>query len=304
MVGAATTVPPVFGFLGGVVTPLMELERVARPGDAVAFGLDTEICRQFGASNAGAGSFLRTATADVGDSRGWYDIGILRGSDPEQSLQGVMVLAQHAAKQGMRPVLFACDHTASLAAALGVCRGLAVEPLYLYFDAHFDLGWHLPRTQLDNGNFVDELMRSGCVAGIVNVGARSPSSTEACYRAATDLGWQPVAPFEVMRRGLAGHLARHGERPIYVSIDADVLDPSSGVNTCCLEPHGLSGADLLSLCRWLGRTGRVVGADLSEVRPTAKAGAVDLLLGQCLRALFDTPEAEDVPQSELAEVAV
>lgn len=298
-----TTEPPAFGFLGGAVVPLMELGRVARPGDVVAFGIDNEVLRQFGASNVGAASFLRAATAGLGGSRGWHDIGILRCADAEQSLQGVMVLAHHVAKQDMYPVLLACDHTASLGAALGVCRGVGVAPLYLYFDAHFDLGWHLPRPRLDNGNFVDELLRSDCVAGIVNVGARCASCGDECYRVSEQLCWQPVAPLEVMRAGLAAQLERHRERPLYVSIDADVLDPLSGVSACCHEPRGMSGDSLLELCRWLGGTGRVVGADLSELRPSPRVGPMDLLLGRCLRALFggDSPAAE--PQ-RLAEATV
>lgn len=60
--------------------------------------------------------------------------------------------------------------------------------------------------------------------------------------------------------------ARLGGRPIYVSIDIDVLDPAHAPGTGTPEIGGLTSRELLMFLREL--TGyRIVGADVVEVSP-------------------------------------
>jgi agmatinase len=60
--------------------------------------------------------------------------------------------------------------------------------------------------------------------------------------------------------------ARVGDRPVYVSVDIDVLDPGFAPGTGTPEPGGLSSRELLSLLRGL-RDLPIVGADVVEVAP-------------------------------------
>lgn len=60
--------------------------------------------------------------------------------------------------------------------------------------------------------------------------------------------------------------ARLADRPVYVSIDTDVLDPAHAPGTGTPEAGGLTSRELLELLREL-RTHRIVGADVVEVAP-------------------------------------
>ena len=59
---------------------------------------------------------------------------------------------------------------------------------------------------------------------------------------------------------------RVGDRPVYVSVDIDVLDPAFAPGTGTPEPGGLTSRELLALLRGLEDL-PVIGADVVEVAP-------------------------------------
>jgi agmatinase len=74
---------------------------------------------------------------------------------------------------------------------------------------------------------------------------------------ADDWGW----------RGISERLlARVGERPVYVSIDIDVLDPAFAPGTGTPEAGGLTSREVLQVIRSFA-TLNLVGADVVEVAP-------------------------------------
>lgn len=60
--------------------------------------------------------------------------------------------------------------------------------------------------------------------------------------------------------------ARLGGRPVYVSLDIEVLDPAHAPGTGTPEAGGLSARELLAVLRSLSAVS-VVGADIVEVAP-------------------------------------
>src|SRR6185437_3062132 len=57
-------------------------------------------------------------------------------------------------------------------------------------------------------------------------------------------------------------------RPVYVTIDIDVLDPAHAPGTGTPEPGGITTRELLSAIHLIARSGvQVIGADLVEVAP-------------------------------------
>jgi agmatinase len=59
---------------------------------------------------------------------------------------------------------------------------------------------------------------------------------------------------------------RIGDRPLYVSIDIDVLDPAHAPGTGTPEAGGLTSRELLEILRGLAGA-NLVGADVVEVAP-------------------------------------
>jgi agmatinase len=75
---------------------------------------------------------------------------------------------------------------------------------------------------------------------------------------------------DVMHRGVAetvaGLKARIGDRPLYISIDIDVLDPAHAPGTGTPEAGGMTSRELLAILRGLASC-QLVGADVVEVAP-------------------------------------
>ena len=66
--------------------------------------------------------------------------------------------------------------------------------------------------------------------------------------------------------GREGEAQRVGDRPVYVSVDIDVLDPAHAPGTGTPEAGGLTSRELLGILRGLAGM-PVVGADVVEVSP-------------------------------------
>jgi agmatinase len=60
---------------------------------------------------------------------------------------------------------------------------------------------------------------------------------------------------------------RVGARPVYVSVDIDVLDPAHAPGTGTPEAGGLSSRELLAILRSFSGL-NLVGADIVEVAPS------------------------------------
>ena len=82
----------------------------------------------------------------------------------------------------------------------------------------------------------------------------------ACADAGLTFVGPPAAAIERM-------LARIGDRPVYVSVDIDVLDPAHAPGTGTPEAGGLTSRELLRMLRAFAGT-NLVGADIVEVSPS------------------------------------
>jgi agmatinase len=94
--------------------------------------------------------------------------------------------------------------------------------------------------------------------------------TEADLSEDVELGFQVISSPEVEHIGLPGMIeriaARVGDRPVYVSVDIDVLDPAHAPGTGTPEAGGLTSRELLATLRSFAQL-NLVGADIVEVAP-------------------------------------
>jgi agmatinase len=84
------------------------------------------------------------------------------------------------------------------------------------------------------------------------------------------LGFQIITSGHFDSEGMSGILervrARVGDRPVYVSIDIDVLDPAFAPGTGTPEAGGITSRELLTIIRGLAGL-KIVGCDIVEVAP-------------------------------------
>ena len=104
----------------------------------------------------------------------------------------------------------------------------------------------------------------------MHVGIRGPLYAAKDLVEDKQLGFAIVSTEDVARRGVDEAIdrvrARVGDRPLYVSIDIDVLDPAHAPGTGTPEPGGLTSRELQMILR--GFTGlNLVGGDVVEVAP-------------------------------------
>ena len=143
----------------------------------------------------------------------------------------------------------------------------------VHFDAHLDT-WdtyfgaeYTHGTPFRRASEEGLLDRSGCL----HVGIRGPLYSEADLSEDSGLGFQVVSAPEVDHLGVTGIVQRIservGDRPVYVSVDIDVLDPAHAPGTGTPEAGGLSSRELLAVLRSFG-TLNLIGADIVEVAPS------------------------------------
>ncbi len=170
-----------------------------------------------------------------------------------------------------RLVTIGGDHTI----ALPLLRAMAAKhgPVALvHFDAHLDTWDTYFGAPYTHGTPFRRAVEEGVLDLDVSahVGIRGPLYSKKDLDDDKALGFAIVSTEEVARRGVDEAIdrvrARVGDRPVYVSIDIDVLDPSHAPGTGTPEPGGLTSRELQMILRGLTDL-NLVGGDVVEVAP-------------------------------------
>ncbi len=170
------------------------------------------------------------------------------------------------------------DHSITLP-LLRAYRARLGQPLaVLHFDAHCDTWADHFGEPSGHGTWVCEAMNEGLVvdACFMQIGIRSAAERAerdfvrdrggAIYTARDLRGLDSPAELAPVLDDLRQRLARHGQPPLYISLDIDCLDPAFAPGTGTPEPGGLSSNQVLSLLEGAS-TLPCVGMDCVEVAP-------------------------------------
>jgi agmatinase len=142
----------------------------------------------------------------------------------------------------------------------------------LHFDAHLDTWDTYFGASYTHGTPFRRASEEGLIdrEHSVHAGIRGPLYAASDLADDSVLGFQVISCAEVESIGVSGLIermhARLGGRPVYVSLDIDVLDPAHAPGTGTPEAGGLSARELLAALRSLSAV-TVVGADIVEVAP-------------------------------------
>jgi len=163
------------------------------------------------------------------------------------------------------------DHTVALP-MLRAVSAVHGPVAVVHFDAHLDT-WdtyfgaaYTHGTPFRRASEEGLLDRTGCL----HVGIRGPLYTDADLTQDSELGFRVVPAPDVDQLGVPGVVERIAQRvadrPVYVSIDIDVLDPAHAPGTGTPEAGGLTSRELLAVLRSFAKL-NLVGADIVEVAP-------------------------------------
>ena len=163
------------------------------------------------------------------------------------------------------------DHTV----ALPMLRAVSARhgPVaVVHFDAHLDTWDTYFGAAYTHGTPFRRAAEEGLLdrTGCLHVGIRGPLYTGADLDQDSELGFQVISAPDVDQLGVPGMVERIaqrvGDRPVYVSVDIDVLDPAHAPGTGTPEAGGLTSRELLAALRSFARL-NLVGADVVEVAP-------------------------------------
>jgi agmatinase len=142
----------------------------------------------------------------------------------------------------------------------------------IHFDAHLDTWDTYFGAPLTHGTPFRRASEEGIIelGSCLHVGIRGPLYSTDDLSEDRRLGFAILNSTDADTLGIEGMIAamlkRVGDRPTYVSIDIDVLDPAYAPGTGTPEAGGLSSRELLRIVRALDAT-NLIGADIVEVSP-------------------------------------
>jgi len=189
----------------------------------------------------------------------------------EQALAQIEAGATELSSQGMKLVTLGGDHTI----ALPLLRSLHKihGPIsVIHFDAHLDTWDTYFGADFTHGTPFRRASEEGLLdrEGCLHIGIRGPLYATSDLSDDADLGFKIIHTTQIDEIGVAGiieqMLARVGDRPVYVSIDIDVLDPAFAPGTGTPEAGGFTSRELLRIIRALDQV-NLIGADIVEVAP-------------------------------------
>ncbi|MGV9309284.1 agmatinase [Nonomuraea sp. NPDC003727] len=205
--------------------------------------------------------FERVQVADAGDI----------ACNPFNIGEAVEAIQEAASAFDSRLVTIGGDHTI----ALPLLRAAAAKhgPVaLLHFDAHLDTWDTYFGAEYTHGTPFRRAVEEGILdtEALSHVGIRGPLYGKRDLEEDRRLGFGIVTAADVLRRGLDEVIdalrQRIGDRPLYVSVDIDVLDPAHAPGTGTPEAGGLTSRELLEILRGLAGT-NLIGADVVEVAP-------------------------------------
>jgi agmatinase len=188
-----------------------------------------------------------------------------------EAIETLQQEAEALQANGTRLVTVGGDHTIALPLLRAAAKRHGPVAL-LHFDAHLDTWDTYFGEPYTHGTPFRRASEEGILdtSALSHVGTRGPLYGKRDLEEDRRLGFGIVTSGDVMRRGVTETVdalrQRIGDRPLYVSVDIDVLDPAHAPGTGTPEAGGMTSRELLEILRGL-RDLNLIGADVVELAP-------------------------------------
>lgn len=197
----------------------------------------------------------------------------------EAALADVQERTQVILNDGKRPVMLGGEHLLTLGAVRALLERYP-DLCIIHFDAHTDLREDYLGAPLSHASVIRRCWELLGDHRIWQFGIRSGERAEFMW--AKDHTF--LRPFDF--EGLAQAVQAIGSRPVYFTLDLDVLDPAFFCGTGTPEAGGVSFLSLLEAIKTVC-TGNVVGCDVMELAPPLdQSGASTALACKVVRELL------------------
>jgi len=210
------------------------------------------------------GPFAAQQVADAGDVA-------CNPFDIAEAITQIETAATAILDRGARLLTLGGDHTIALP-LLRTMHKRHGPVAVLHFDAHLDTWDTYFGEPYTHGTPFRRASEEGLIdlAHSIHIGIRGPLYDRADLADTERLGFQTITCVEIEELGVGGTVVRMrerlGRRPVYVSIDIDVLDPAHAPATGTPEAGGMTSRELLGVIRGLAGL-QLASADIVEVSP-------------------------------------
>ena len=212
-----------------------------------------------------ASPFANLQVADAGDMA-------VNPFNINEAIETVQQNALDLTENGTKLLTLGGDHTIALPLLRAASERAGSPVAMLHFDAHLDTWDTYFGAEYTHGTPFRRAVEEGILdtEAISHVGTRGPLYGKKDLEDDRRFGFGIVTSSDVFRQGVDEVVAklrdRIGNRPLYVSVDIDVLDPAHAPGTGTPEAGGMTSRELLEILRGL-RGLNLVGADVVEVAP-------------------------------------
>ncbi|MET4060764.1 agmatinase [Arthrobacter sp. UYP6] len=189
-----------------------------------------------------------------------------------EAIEAVQANALDLTANGTKLLTLGGDHTIALPLLRAATERAGQPVAMLHFDAHLDTWDSYFGAEYTHGTPFRRAVEEGILdtEAISHVGTRGPLYGKRDLEDDRRFGFGIVTSSDVFRQGVDEVVAklrdRIGNRPLYISVDIDVLDPAHAPGTGTPEAGGMTSRELLEILRGL-RGMNLVGADVVEVAP-------------------------------------
>ena len=191
--------------------------------------------------------------------------------DASLSLEQIEERAEAILQEGKRPFLLGGEHLVTLGAFRAVYRHCPQVHI-LHFDAHADLRDDYLGVKLSHACVLRRCWELCGDGKIFQFGIRSGDREEFRW----GKGHVSTHKFDLM--GLEDALDQLGDKPVYFTLDLDVLDPSVFPGTGTPEPGGVSFEELRKAVTLVCQRANVVACDVNELSPPCDQSGVSTMV--------------------------
>ncbi|WP_345472864.1 agmatinase [Glutamicibacter ectropisis] len=189
-----------------------------------------------------------------------------------EAIETIQDEALELTADGSSLVTIGGDHTIALPLLRAASQRAGAPVAMLHFDAHLDTWDTYFGAEYTHGTPFRRAVEEGILdtEAICHVGTRGPLYGKKDLEDDKRFGFGIVTSSDVYYQGVREIVDklrdRIGNRPLYISVDIDVLDPAHAPGTGTPEAGGITSRELLEILRGL-RGLNIVGADIVEVSP-------------------------------------
>ncbi|MFA6738925.1 MAG: agmatinase [Bacilli bacterium] len=212
-------------------------------------------------------------TADIGD----LDLPI---GDVEAALAVINNTAATILADHKKPMMVGGEHLVTYPVVQALVKHFP-DLHIIHLDAHTDLRDEFFGRKLSHATVLRRCYDLVGPGRIFQFGIRSGDASEFQWAAA---GNTHLRKFDL--QGLEDVVDQLSNKPVYIPIDLDVLDPSLFPGTGAPEPGGITYKELLGAIQAFTRLNHIVGADIVELSPHYDAsGASTAVAAKTLREM-------------------